>query len=416
MPRRGERARHNRPPAGRSQCRVSARPGQALASLLLAASLVAGGPGWAQDVETVRIGYIKQAGEALPKLSNLELPPPDEGIRGAELAVEDNNTTGRFLGQRFELQSVIVPPAGDPAGAFKGLIDDNYRFFVLDVPARALLAMADLPEAKDLLLFNAGAADDSLRNEDCRRNVLHTVPSRAMKADALAQYLIWKKWPRWFLVVGRRPGDAAFAAAVERSAKRFGGEIVARKAWTFGPDTRRTAQSLVPVFTQGLDYDVLIVADEVGEFGEYLMYRTWEPKVVAGTQGLVPTAWHRAHEQWGAVQLQNRFHEAFGRWMTATDQAAWQAVRAIGEAATRAGSTEFERMAAYIRSDEFELAAFKGQKLTFRKWNNQLRQPVLLAWATSLVSVSPQEGFLHPKSLLDTLGYDQPESSCRLNG
>jgi hypothetical protein len=32
-----------------------------------------------------------------------------------------------------------------------------------------------------------------------------------------------------------------------------------------------------------------------------------------------------------------------------------------------------------------------------------------------VVSVSPQEGFLHQFSELDTLGYDQPESGCKLD-
>ncbi|MGZ4991625.1 MAG: branched-chain amino acid ABC transporter substrate-binding protein, partial [Methylobacter sp.] len=48
-----------------------------------------------------------------------------------------------------------------------------------------------------------------------------------------------------------------------------------------------------------------------------------------------------------------------------------------------------------------------------RSWDGQLRQPVLLAAPRSLVAVAPIEGFLHPKTELDTLGYDQPESTCK---
>ena len=168
------------------------------------------------------------------------------------------------------------------------------------------------------------------------------------------------------------------------------------------------------VFTQGIEYDVLIVADEIGEFGEYLIYRTWEPKLVAGTQGLVPTSWHRVHEQWGAAQLHSRFLKAFDRNMTDTDYGVWAAVRSIGEAATRTRSTDFHEIVAYMRSPEFALAGFKGQKLTFRDWNGQLRQPILLVAPKALVSVSPQEAFLHHVTKLDTLGYDRPESSCHL--
>ena len=67
-----------------------------------------------------------------------------------------------------------------------------------------------------------------------------------------------------------------------------------------------------------------------------------------------------------------------------------------------------------LQGPDFELAGFKGQKLTFRPWNWQLRQPILLAAPRALVSVSPQEGFLHERSLLDTLGYDAPESGCEI--
>ncbi len=368
----------------------------------------------AVEVETVRIAYLSQIVELPPKLSNLDLPPADEGFQGGRLAIKDNNTTGRFMNQAFELHETSVPTDGDPVAAFRRLVADGFRFVILNMPAVRLVEIADLAEANDVLIFNAGAPDDSLRNEDCRANVLHVRPSRAMLADALAQYLMTKRWDEWFLVIGRRERDRRYAEAIRRAGVRFGAEIVAEKTWDFGPDARRTAQAEVPVFTQGVDYDVLVVADEIGEFGEYLPYRTWEPRPIAGTQGLVPTSWHRTHERWGAAQLQSRFLKTTGRHMTPLDYGVWAPIRSIGEAATRALSTDFDKMVAYIKGPDFELAGFKGQKLTFRKWNGQLRQPVLLVTPTALVSVSPQQGYLHQRSLLDTLGYDEAESKCRL--
>ena len=100
--------------------------------------------------------------------------------------------------------------------------------------------------------------------------------------------------------------------------------------------------------------------------------------------------------------------------MTPRDYGAWMAVRAVGEAATRGGAVDGARIAAYLRSPAFELAAFKGARLRFRAWDGQLRQPVLLADARSLVSVSPQPGYLHQFSELDTLGIDQPETACHM--
>lgn len=382
---------------------------------LVAGLLGAAAVARAADVVRIPIAYLGQAVEPPPSLSNLEPPPADEGIDGGRLAIDDNNTTGKFLNQSFSFDAVHVPIGDDAVAAFKRLLDQGQRLVILNVPADVLLKIADVAKGKGVLLFNAGAADDRLRNADCRDDVFHIAPSRAMLADALAQYLAWKRWTKWLLVVGRRPGDKLFADAIKRAAKRFGGRIMAEKSWTFGPDVRRTAQAEMPKFTQGVDYDVLIVADESGEFGEYLAYRTWLPRPIAGTQGLVPTTWHWTHEQWGAVQLQNRFRDTFHRAMTALDYQVWAAVRAVGEAATRTNSGDAATIQTYIRGPRFELAGFKGQKLTFRTWDHQLRQPILLAAPRALVSSSPQKGFLHPTSLLDTLGYDAPETTCKLH-
>ncbi|WP_218940023.1 ABC transporter substrate-binding protein [Denitrobaculum tricleocarpae] len=367
----------------------------------------------AAESEEVAIAYISQIVERPPKLSNLDIPPEDEGLAGGLLSIKDNNTTGRFMKQAYALKHLEVPADGDVVAAFDTLRAEGLQHFVLNVPADALLKMADHAKDQDVLLFNAGARDDRLRGADCRANVLHIIPSRAMLADALAQFLAWKRWRNWFLVVGRRDSDARFAKAIRRSAKRFGTKIVAEKNWDYGPDARRTAQAEVPAFTQDADYDVLVVADEIGEFGEYLAYRTWDPRPIVGTQGLTPTTWHRTHEQWGAAQLQSRFLKTNGRFMAPLDYHVWAAIRTIGEGATRTQSTAFADIEGYIRSPDFELAGFKGQKLTFRTWNGQLRQPILLTAARALVSTSPQQGFLHERSLLDTMGLDEPESECR---
>ncbi|MBP2293022.1 ABC transporter substrate-binding protein [Azospirillum rugosum] len=384
-----------------------------LVSSLLAGWLLATPAAFSQEPATVRIAYLTQAMERPPALSNLDSPPDDEGIAGARQAISDNDTTGRFLRQKFELETVTVPEDGDPAQALRDLAAKGQRIVVLDLPGETPGTLARLPEAANLLLFDAGSSDDSLRNALCAPNLLHTMPSRAMLADALAQYLAVKRWTKWLLVVGTRPEDKLYAAAIKRAAKRFGAEVVEEKAWSEDHDARRTAQAEIPVFTQGKRYDVLVVADEIGDFGDYVMYRTWDPRPVAGTQGLVPTNWHRAHESWGAAQLQSRFRTAFGRTMLPRDHAVWAAVRAVGEAATRTRSTDPASLMAYIKGPDFTLAGFKGVPLSFRPWDGQLRQPILLAADRSLVSVSPQEGFLHPKTELDTLGHDQPETGCR---
>jgi ABC transporter substrate binding protein (PQQ-dependent alcohol dehydrogenase system) len=370
---------------------------------------------WPAGTVQVPVLYIKQQVERPPVLSNLDDIPADEGLAGARLAVKDSNTTGRFTGQQFSLRELAFEAAADPGEIVSQLQAAEEYFVILDLPAATLEALLQADPGGKRLLFNVAAADDRFRTELCRQDLLHTLPSRAMLADALSQYLVKKRWTQWLLIEGSLAGDKLFADAMRRSAAKFGAKIVGHKVWDGARDARRTAQAEVPRLTQGVEYDVLIVADEWGDFGEYLMYRTWEPRPVAGTQGLFATAWYRTIEQWGATQLQARFGKAAGRPMGARDYAAWVALRSISEAAIRGGSSEPARIGAYIQSPEFELAAYKGRKLSYRPWSGQLRQPVVLTTARSLVSQSPQEGYLHRVSELDTLGFDQPEIQCKRN-
>jgi len=375
----------------------------------------------AAALTTVPIGYLKQEVKRPLPLSRLNVEPDDLGIAGAEIALKDNNTTGRFTKQQFTLEVEKVPVGGDAVAALQKLADSGHLFVLVDAPADTLLKLSDSIKGKDVLLFNVGAEDVNLRQEDCRANVLHTAPDRDMLADALAQYLVWKKWQRWFVAKGVFPEDLAYLDAIRRAAKRFGGTIVEEREYKGSLEARRTdsgqqqIQQQMPVFTQGApDYDVLIVADEREVFGPYLPYRTWDPRPVAGTAGLKAMSWHPAHEQWGATQMQNRFQRFANRFMLPLDYQAWVAVRAIGEGVTRTGSGEFALVNAYIRGDQFDLAAFKGQKVTFRKWDGQLRQPLIIAGPDLPVSMSPQPGFLHQHSEVDTLGIDEPESKCKL--
>jgi len=375
---------------------------------------------FAADPIEVRIGYLGRAG-IKPTLSLVQQPADNDGVAGARLAIEDNNTTGRFQNQRFSLDEIRLKPQDDPAMAAVSLADRNISFIVADLPAEALLKAADAVKDRGAVLFNAGAPDDSLREADCRGNVIHTAPTRSMLADGVAQYLVWKQWKRWLLVVGSHPEDKLYADALRRAATRFGAKIVQERTFEDTGGARHTdsgvtlIQRQIPVFTQQAPaYDVLVAADESEVFASYLPYRTWDPRPVAGSAGLVPTSWDAAQDQWGAVQMQNRFLKLNARRMTALDMQAWTAARMIGEAASRTSSGDAKTLLGFLKSPDFSIAAFKGQRLTLRDWNLQLRQPVLLVDGRMVVSVSPQEGFLHQVSELDTLGVDRPETKCKL--
>lgn len=361
------------------------------------------------------IGFIGTDDPPATPLSFLDPLIRDGGRQGARLGVQDGNTTGRFLKREFILaegREADVP----------GLLAQGVRVIVADLPADALLRVADLAAAQGAVVLNARARDDGLRNAQCRANLFHTIPSRRMLADALGQYLVTRRWTSWFLVTGAGPGDKPYADAIRRTAKRLGAKIVEEKDWTFDVGHARTddgfsnERDVVATFTRGADHDVLIVADEEGAFGDYLSHRTARPRPVAGTAELVPTSCSRVFEQWGGTQLQNRFQALAGRIMTERDYAAWVAVRAVTEAAVKVPGGDVAAVLTALRDPGFTLAAFKGQALSFRGWDGQLRQPILIANPRLLVSVSPQDGFLHQRTPLDSLGDDEGESGCTARG
>ncbi len=361
----------------------------------------------------VRIGYLAWQPERGPLLSNVIPEPEDAGLRGAELAIADSNTAGRFLKQHFSLEAAQTDNPDALLEAARAQHQSGIRLFVVNAPEATLKQLSTaLP---DSLLINAGSAADSLRVRECAPNVLHTLPSRAMLADALAQFLAARRWNNALLIVGQTDDDKAYAEALRRAAKRFGLKIVAEKTWSFDNDQRRSAQAEMPLFTQTKEYDVVLVADERGDFGEYLPYQTWYPRPVAGTQGLTPTGWHKTVETYGAAQLQKRFEALAGRWMNDRDFAAWVGVRTFATGVTKARSTDPAAIRQLALSDDLPIDGFKGRKLSYRPWNGQLRQPIPVVHPRALVTTSPQDGFLHPVSELDTLGYDRPESQCRLS-
>ncbi|MGB6490932.1 MAG: ABC transporter substrate-binding protein [Methylovirgula sp.] len=370
----------------------------------------------------VNLLYVSRQYVEPPPLSLVKKIVTDAGIQGARIGVADTNRTGRFLNQDYHLSEMILSLDDDFKAKVKAALVSGQKLILADLEKPDLLTLADMPEAKDAIIFDVRTSDDSLRQEDCRSNVFHILPSWAMRTDALGQYLAWKKWTRWLLVTGKNPADLGYAAAVKRAASRLGAKIVDERTYTYAAGSRRTdtghqqVQEQMPLLTQSAPpYDVVVVSDESETFGDYLPYRTWDPRPVVGTQGLFAVAWARPFEEYGGTQLQHRFEREVGRIMTERDYAAWLAVRTIGEAVTHINSVKPADVRGYLLSDRFGVDGYKGEAMNFRSWDLQLRQPVLLVDPTELISISPQEGFLHPKYLTDSLGYDQPETKCRLN-
>lgn len=260
----------------------------------------------------VRIGYLQWVPDRGPVLSNVIADPEDAGLRGAELGLADNQTTGRFLGQNYELDSEVAGSHEEALAAFESMQANGTRLFVVNAPAQTVQAIMGLA-SDNALVFNAGAKDDALRTAECHVNLLHTVPSYAMLTDSLGQWLNMRRWNNLFLITGPTDEDRAWADAFRRSAKRFGLKIVQDKHWTFDADLRRTAAKELPAFTQARNYDAVVVADVRGDFGEYVPFNTWLPRPVVGTG-----AWCRLPGTgWLKPGARRSFRTGSGPWPSA---------------------------------------------------------------------------------------------------
>jgi ABC transporter substrate binding protein (PQQ-dependent alcohol dehydrogenase system) len=216
------------------------------------------------------------------------------------------------------------------------------------------------------------------------------------------------------ILEGGNEADQTLSAAFQEAARKFRLNVVDVRPFVLSNDPRLRDQTNVPLLTGDADYDVVFLADTLGEFGRYVPYQTYQARPVVGSEGLVASAWHWTWERHGAPQLNQRFDRIAGRRMTDADYAAWAAIKSVVEAMVRTGSRDIAVLRDFLRSDAFTLDTYKGAPGSFRRWDNQLRQAVLLHTHNAVIERAPIEGFLHQTNNLDTLGPDRPETACRI--
>ncbi|WP_414474454.1 ABC transporter substrate-binding protein [Microvirga sp. M2] len=346
--------------------------------------------------------------------ARIQLRPLDRPFAGAEVAMAEAEPISRVIKTTFSLERFSGVDLDEIAArAERWVADDGIHFILADLPADDLAELARRMRDKPALILNVSAAEDDLRGKNCQPNLLHTIPSHAMQADTVAQYLVARKWPNVLVLQGSRPEDARIAAALRRSATRFGLKIVDVRQFQLTNDPRQREQSNVSLLTGGADYDVVFVADSDGEYGRYVPYQTLHPRPVVGTVGLVPDAWHWSWERNGGPQVSSRFEKRASHRMTGTDWAAWIAVKAIVQSALRTRSVAYGTNREFLLGDKMNLDGSKGNPMSFRSWDGQLRQPMLLVTQNAVIERAPIRGFLHQTNDLDTLGIDRPETQCR---
>ncbi|MDZ7817089.1 MAG: ABC transporter substrate-binding protein [Aliarcobacter sp.] len=216
----------------------------------------------------VKILYLEQKIEKPPVLSNVIDEPDDLGLKGAQVAIIDSNKSAKFLNQNFELVEKISFDENELIQAFEEFVKNKNSYVVLNVEDSLLEKIRANPLSKNSLLINASSQSSQLRSEICDKNLLHTIASNAMLYDGLMQFLIKRDFKDIFLINGTNPKDILIKEDIKRAAKKFGAKIIIEKTWENNTDIRRKAGEEFPSFTQAKDYDVILLADYFGDFGE----------------------------------------------------------------------------------------------------------------------------------------------------
>ena len=369
--------------------------------------------------QTVTVAVVSLEGDAryAPRRMERAYPghPTGRAIDGVRLAAKDSAFEFDAAGLSLVVKEVVLPDAAALPQALAELKAARVQHVVADLPRAELLQLVQAVPAAlgGAVVFNTALDDDSLRAAQCAAHLLHTAPSRAMLSDALGQYLVSRNWRKALLLQGPLPGDAAQGEAFNRSARRYGIKIVETRPFKLSGDPRERDLGNTRLLTGDRDHEFVAVMDSDGEFARTVPYATQWPRPVVGANGLVAAAWHPQWERHGGPQLSRRFARLANRPMQAHDWSAWAAGRAVAAVVLAMPRAPVSQQLKALRGGPVIIDGFKGQRLSFRAWDGQLRQPLFLSHGDGVVGTAPLEGVLHPKEVLDTLGVDQPESACK---
>lgn len=366
--------------------------------------------------QEVRVGFLgldpDPRFDANMAYARIALTLQGDPVTGAQLAVQDMAMLTDVAGLSVTLDAARVAAPTDLLAQAQRMAAGGAAYIVLDLPADDVAALSETLGADGPTLLNTTAPEDWLRDL-CRGNLLHVAASDRMLSDALVQHIVASQWQSVLILQGPTARDTARADSFAAAAARFRLTIADRRTFDLSTNPALREFNNIRLLTGDADYDAVFIADEVGEFSRYVPYNTALPRPVIGATGLVALEWHWALERFGAPQVNSRFEDlSGGRRMGWQDWTAWMAVKAVLSAYAKSRDRIPEGIAGWLRSDRLRLDGSKGAQMTFRAWDGQMRQPIVLATANAILALAPLDGFLHQFNSLDVLGTDEPESPC----
>lgn len=386
------------------------------ASIALSALLM--GSAVSASAADVLVGYVglKDDVRYHPEVAytRIEISPALKPIEGALLGFDDMKIVTDAANITVKLDAYEAVDAAEAIQKVAAMQQAGERFVILDLPGDIVREVAEATKDLPITLINATAPQDALRDL-CLPNLMHSGASDRMISDTYTQFLRHRNWTKVLLLEGREPRDKEIADAFQASAERLRIEIVDRKQFTTSTDPANREENNTMLITGGKDYDVVFIADSLGEYARYLNYATQLPRPLIGSTGLTAAEWHWSWDRDGATQVTLRFQRLAegGRFMAPQDWSTWIAAKSIATAYAKARSDDPMKIDAYMKGNRFNIDGSKGYRMNFRAWDRQLRMPMVLATSNAVIEPAPFPEFLHQTNELDTLGVDEPESKCK---
>jgi ABC transporter substrate binding protein (PQQ-dependent alcohol dehydrogenase system) len=408
-------------------------------SMAIVASLALGGPAFSQDsgdkpapanqstalpgppptgpITTITVGYLGLQNDVRyhPDVAytRIQIAPALNPLDGAKLGIDDMKIVDDAVNIEVNLDAQMAKDQADALAKVKAMVAGGERFVILDLPGDIVAQLA--PTVKDLkvTLMNATAPEDALRSM-CLPDLMHSGASDRMLADTYMQFLRHRNWNRVLVLYGHETRDKEMADAFNASASRLGVTVVDTRQFTMATDPAEREQNNTALITGNADYDVVYVADSLGEYARYLNYATLLARPVIGSTGLTASEWAWSWDRDGATQVTSRFQKATGgRAMSGAEWSTWIAARSIATAYAKSRTQDPDNVDAYLKGDRFKVDGSKGYLENFRAWDFQLRMPMVLETSNAVTGTAPFPEFLHQTNVLDTLGVDAPESPCK---
>ncbi len=363
-------------------------------------ALLAARPARAEDVYT--IGLI--------------LPPTSAAAtaieQGAALGLDDANALATLFGKRLRIETETASNGAQASVQASGLVRRAGALALVGgAGADAAQALRDLSTQEPTVFLNVAAIDDGLRNERCARRTLHVAPSVTMYVDALALWLAGRQMTRWALVTEDTPRAREIAAAARQAASSRGLLLVGA----------HESPQIVLMALQGSALDEAVARHRAARAPGGLAGIGWASVGGLGQPGSIgawAVGWHPDLEQFSGRDLNMRFRRRFGAPMNELGWNAWTALKLVGEAVVRGQAHDAAGLLAFVEtSPPFD--GHKGFPLTFRRWDQQLRQPLYMMGHRASPDRTEGGGPLAllgtvPARDLDSIGTSAKDSRCRL--